>query len=230
MATLGVVGGLGPEGTVHYYLKLTERLRALPRDGRPGLLVDHVWMDRFASLLRSGAEAPVVSLLCDSLLRLHRGGADFAVIAAVTPHKFLAALRQASPLPIVDLVEATQRDILRARHRRVGMIGTRATLTEPFFKGGLERAGIEVTVPATREIEFLDELIFGALASGPKTPAMSRDVQRIVTNMVAKARLDAIVVACTDLMELVEPVLPLVDPVASHVALAVESASSNLSG
>jgi aspartate racemase len=187
-------------------------------------------MDGFASLLRAGAEEPILALLGDSLLRLHKGGAGLAVIAAVTPHKFLASLRRAAPLPIVDLVDATLREITRARHRRVGLLGTRATLTEPFFKGALERAGIEVTVPAPKEIALLDDLIFGALASGPKTPGMSREVQQIVRNMLAGAKLDALVVACTDLMDLVEPVLPLVDPVACHVALAVESASSNVKG
>jgi aspartate racemase len=230
-STIGVVGGLGPEGTVHYYRKLAARLGAIPFDEeRPGLIVDHVWIDRFASLLRRGAEADILALLGDSILRLQRAGADLALVAAVTPHKFLEPLRRSAPIPLVDLVEATEREVSRARYARVGLLGTRATLTEPFFKGGLERAGIAVTVPAPDDIAYLDELIFGALASGPPTDTMKRRIGEIVARMSAAAALDAIVVACTDLMDLMATALPLVDPVECHVQLAVARARSKTNG
>ncbi len=226
-STIGVVGGLGPEGTVHYYRKLAARIGSIPFDeGRPGMVIDHVWIDRFASLLRGGAEAEILALLGDSIRRLQRAGADLALVAAVTPHKFLDSLRRSAPIPLVDLVEATQSEIARARYVRVGLLGTRATLTEPFFKRGLERAGIAVTVPAVDDIGYLDDLIFGALASGPATAEMRRNVGEIVRRMSATTRLDAVVVACTDLMDLMDTALPLVDPVECHVQLAVTSARS----
>jgi aspartate racemase len=224
-STIGVVGGLGPEGTVHYYRKLAARLGTIPFDeGRPGLVVDHVWIDRFASLLRAGAEAEILALLGDSIRRLHRAGADLALVAAVTPHKYFEPLRRSAPIPLVDLVAATQREVSRARYGRVGLLGTRATLTEPFFKGALERAGIAVAVPAEDEIGYLDGLIFGALASGPPTGTMKRAIGEMVRKMSISSKLDAIVVACTDLMELMDTALPLVDPVECHIELAVASA------
>ena len=227
--TIGVVGGLGTEGTVHYYQKLTKRLRAIPHDeGRPGILVDHVWMDRFAPLLLSGLDAASVSLLGESLERLHRAGADVALIAAVTPHKYLSSLRRAASVPVIDLVEATIAELRRKRCTRVGLLGTRATLTERFFKGGLERAGIAVAVPGAREMAYLDDLIFGPLARGSRPPDASPRLDEIVGRMRAGVALDALVVASPDLMELVEPVLPLIDPVESHVALAVTSVRVNV--
>jgi aspartate racemase len=227
--TIGVVGGLGPEGTVHYYQKLTDRLRSIPHaEGRPGILVDHVWMDRYAPLLLSGLDAASVSLLGESLERLHRAGADVALIAAVTPHKYLSVLRRATSVPVIDLVEATISELRRLRRSHVGLLGTRATLTERFFRGGLERAGIAVTIPGPDEIVYLDDLIYGPLALGATPPETSWRVQEIVRNMMGAARLDALVVACSDLVGLVEPVLPLVDPVECHVAFAVNSVRVNV--
>lgn len=229
-ATLGIVGGLGPEGTVQYYRKLSARLGALPiPHRRPGILVDHVWIDRFAALHRVGAEAAVVALLGDSIRRLFRGGADVALVAAVTPHRFLPALRRISPVPIVDLVEATRDGILAAGHRRVGLLGTRATLTEPFLKGSLEAAGIEVVVPPARDVAWLDDLIFGPLAAGERPPDVDRELRRILRALGA-ARVDAVVVACTDLMPFLPPEVPLVDAVDCHVALALASAGTNANG
>lgn len=224
-ARIGIVGGLGPEGTVHYYGKLAGELSSIPLElGRPGIVIDHVWMDGFAALLRSGAEREIVSLLASSLDRLHRAGADLAMIAAVTPHKLLPALRERSPLPIADLVEATRKEVASAGHRTLGLLGTRATLTERFFRSGLESAGIEVVVPDEKGIAYLDHLIFGPLASGPKTQAMSNEVTAIVNEMTSRARLDALVVACTDLMDLVSTSVRLVDPIDCHVRLAVATA------
>jgi aspartate racemase len=227
--TIGVVGGLGPEGTVHYYEKLTRRLRAIPHDeGRPGIVVDHVWMDRFAPLLLSGLDAASVTLLGESLDRLHRAGADVALIAAVSPHKFLSALRRATCVPVIDLVEATITELRRRRCARVGLLGTRATLTERFFRGGLERAGIAVAVPAGRDMTYLDDLIFGPLARGARPSGASQRLDEIVRGLVTGADVDAVVVASPGLIELVAPVLPLVDPVECHVALAVNSVRVNV--
>jgi aspartate/glutamate racemase len=111
---------------------------------------------------------------------------------------------------------------------RVGLLGTRATLTERFFKGGLERAGIAVAIPGAREMKYLDDLIFGPLARGARPPDASRQLSEIVRSMMASVTLDALVVASPDLIELVEPMLPLVDPVECHVAFAVRSVRVNL--
>jgi aspartate racemase len=230
-STLGVVGGLGPEGTVHYYRRIAARLGALPLDEhRPGLVVDHVWSDRFVALHRVGADAAVIALLADSLARLHRAGADVALVAAVAPHRFLPSLRRSSPLPIIDLVEATLNELVRAHHTRVALLGTRATLTENFFRRRLEQAGIQVSIPAPAEIDWLDDLIAGPLAAGQRTPATRRELQAILRRLEARGKLDAVVVACADLLELLDPALPLVDPVECHVALAVASARTNLNG
>jgi aspartate racemase len=220
---VGVVGGMGPEGTVFYYRKLTAAFAALPPEARPGIVVDHVWLDRFAALLRAGTEDEIGALFAGSLGRLERAGAAVALIAAVTPHRFLPMLRRLSPLPIVDLVAAARDDVRAAGHRTVGLLGTRYTLTEPFFRGGLEEAGVTVVVPDGDGIERLDALIYGPLAAGEKTPAMRAEIAGIVVRMAARARLDALVVGCTDLMDVLETTLPLVDPIDGHVRAAVRA-------
>lgn len=218
---VGIVGGTGPEGTVHYYRKLTQRLAALPAERRPGIVVDHVWVDRFSGLLRAGAEQDAAALLHASLVRLQRAGAGLALFAAVTPHRFLETLRPRSPLPIVDLVSATCEDVRAAGHRVVGLIGTRLTVTEPFFRRALEAAGVEVVIPDEAGIAALDAMIFGPLARGETTPEMRAGIAALVGRMAARARLDALVVACTDLMDLMGDEVPLLDPIDSHLRLAL---------
>jgi aspartate racemase len=218
---IGVVGGLGPEGTVYYYRKLASALAQVPAAERPGIVVDHVWIDRFVALLRAGDEEGIASLFASSLERLRAAGARAAMIAAVTPHKFIDAIRRRSPLPLVDLVEATTEDVVRAGLRSVGLLGTRTTLTSPFFVDRLRRAGVRVVVPDEAGIAWLDELIFGPLAVGRPTPAMKDELSGVVARMTREAPVDALVVACTDLFELMDPAARLVDPIDCHVRAAL---------
>ncbi|MBC7953094.1 MAG: amino acid racemase [Rhodospirillaceae bacterium] len=217
MATIGIVGGLGPEGTIHYYRKLTAHLSGQwpHAERRPGVVIDHVWMDCFAAQLRAGADSQIIALLSDSLDRLAMAGADVALIAAVTPHKFLTALNNRSSLPVVDMAEATRKGILAAGHTKVGLIGTKMTLTENFFKDVLEKSGIHVAVPPQDDISFLNDLIFGELATGVKTPATRARIAQIVTALMQHA--DALVVACTDLMDLIDPSVAVIDPIECHI-------------
>jgi aspartate racemase len=222
-ATIGIVGGLGPEGTVHYYRKLARYFAAVPGESRPGFLIEHVWMDSFESVLRAGDEGAVCALLLASLRRLHEGGADIALLAAVTPHLFLPALKKASPVPLVDVVQATEEALVSAGHGTIGLLGTRLTLTRPFFKRRLEAAGIRVVIPDEDGVATLDALIFGPLAAGERTQAMKDGLKAIVGRMQEVASLDAVVVACTDLMDVVDAGTVLVDPIDCHIGLAART-------
>jgi aspartate racemase len=223
MATIGIVGGLGVEGTVHYYRKLARHFGSWAAEDRPGIVIDHLWIDRFAALLRAEAEDEIRALLAASLLRLHRAGAELALLASVTPHMFLASLRKESQVTVVDIVEATEQELVGSGHRTVGLLGTRQTLTRPFFKGGLERAGIRVVVPDERGVAYLDDLIFGPLAAGTKTQEMRDGLGRLIGRMAATEKLEALVVACTDLMDLIEPTMLLLDPIDCHIRLAAKT-------
>jgi aspartate racemase len=222
-ACIGIVGGLGPEGTALYYRKLLSEIAAAAGAERPDLVIDHVWIDRFVALLRAGDEAAIASLFARSLGRLHRAGADRALIAAVTPHRFLDAIRKRSPLPLVDLVDATTAVVASAGFASVGLLGTRTTMTDPFFRERLQRAGVRVVVPDEAGIAWLDALIFGPLAAGEKNPAMRAELAGIVARMTAAAPVQGLVLACTDLGDLIDTALPTVDVIDCHVRAALAS-------
>jgi aspartate racemase len=188
---------------------------------RPGIVIDHVWIDRFGALLRAGDEEGIASLFAASLERLRAAGARVAMIAAVTPHKFLGAIRRRSPIPLVDLVEATAGDVAREGLRSVGLLGTRTTLTSPFLVERLRAAGVGVVLPAEPDVAWLDALIFGPLAAGRPTPEMKEGMAGVVARMTREAPVDALVVACTDLFDLMDPAARLVDPIDSHVRAAI---------
>jgi len=213
--TIGIIGGLGPEGTVHYYRKLIKYFGGWVK--RPGIIIDQIWMDRFASLMRDGAEREIEELFLAALHRVQRAGANFAIIAAITPHKFLANIQGKVPLPVIDIVEATRQTICAAGYRRIGLLGTRLTLTDRFFREPMEASGISIQIPDESGIAYLDKLIFGNLASGIKTEDMRSEIAAIIEKMCQQAAIDCLVVACTDLFDLLDTDIPLVDPIDSHI-------------
>lgn len=216
--TIGIIGGLGPEGTIHYYRKLIKYFEG--GADRPGIIVEHVWMDRFATLMRADAESEIEELFLEALDRLHRAGSDIALVAAVTPHKFLTKIRAKFPLPVVDIVDATRQTLCTARYRKIGLLGTRLTLTDQFFREPLENSGMTIEIPDDEGIEYLDKLIFGDLAAGKKTEEMRRGIAAIIERMTMRTDLDCLVVACTDLFDLLDTDIPLIDPIECHIGVA----------
>jgi aspartate racemase len=184
------------------------------------MVIDQVWMDRFAALLRDGAESEIEELFLAALHRVHRAGANFAMVAAITPHKFLANMRDKVPLPVLDIVEATRQTLCAAGYRKIGILGTRLTLTDRFFREPLEASGILVQIPDEPDIAYLDKLIFGDLAAGQETAEMRRQIAAIIDRMSQRAAMECIVVACTDLFDLMNTDIPLVDPIDCHIDMA----------
>jgi aspartate racemase len=225
--TIGIVGGLGPEGTMHYYKKLIKSFAG--GTDRPGIIIDHVWMDRFVTLIRTGTEREIAELFLEALSRLQCAGCDIALVAAVTPHKFLSKMRAKFPLPVIDIVDATRQTLSAAGYKKVGLLGTRLTLTDGFFLEPLEIAGMRVEIPDEAGIEYLDKLIFGDLATGWKTEEMRREIAAIVGRMTQRTEMDCLVVACTDLFDLLDTDVPLIDPIDCHIRIAREYGSDHKS-
>src|ERR1700722_11091581 len=98
MRNLGLIGGLGPRATVHYYREL-----AKAQSGE--MLVIQADMDRVLGDVQRDDRNGLAQYFARLVKRLARGGAEVAAISAVTPHICIRELQRISPLPIVNIIE-----------------------------------------------------------------------------------------------------------------------------
>lgn len=204
---LGIVGGLGPHAHVEFERRLlaaAEPVRS-EQDYPPWLLASlPATPDRTACLV-AGGPSPVPHLR--ESLRLLDGRADFAVIACVTAHAFLGEVRPESPLPILDLVEATLCEVVArwSESAHVGVLATTGTLHSRLFPDAAARLAPGLRVTSLRDLpdgeRLQEEWVMPAiydLKAGADREAAARRLRR-AAGRLAEAGADVVLTACTEI-------------------------------
>jgi len=227
MKILGMIGGTGPESTVEYYRRLIATYHArVSESGAPPIIINSVDNKNLVKWFTAGELARVVDFLAAEIERLARAGADFALVAAVTPHLVFDELQQGARIPLLSIVEATADAATKAGLRRLALFGTRFTMQAALFPEAFERRGMTIVVPNEKEQEFIHEKYMGELFVGAILDETRGVLVDIVETMKQRDNVDGLILGGTELsLILREPTaagLPVLDTTQIHVETALE--------
>jgi aspartate racemase len=226
MKRVGLIGGLGPESSVDYYKLIIQKYRERTKDDSyPEMIVDSLDVTRMIAWISSGNHPPAIEYLNASAERLRTAGADFLAMAANTPHLFFADVAKRSPLPMISIVEAACDAVKKQGFSRVGLLGTRFTMTGRFYPEVFHRAGITLVTPTQKEIAYIHEKYLGELLVGVFKDETRGRLADIANRLIEAERLDAILLAGTELpliLRGVEFSVPLLDTAVIHVNAIVD--------
>jgi aspartate racemase len=191
---IGLVGGLGPAATIYYYNGL---LRAHAELGvKPDIVVLHADVTHVLGLVRDGDVAGLAHYLAGFVARLARAGATIAAVPAVTPHICAPALQELSPLPLVSILDVIREALKQRGLKRIALFGTRFVIETDLF-GGLGE--FEVIRPRGDELDVINAIYLDLVASAAASEAQADRLRTIAREMMERERLDAIVLAGTEL-------------------------------
>jgi aspartate racemase len=199
-ATLGIVGGLGPESTIDYYRRLLARHRE--RSGAAAnlhIIIDSVDIARFFNFMAIGDLEGLTGYLAASVERLAHAGAELALVAANTPHVVFPQLATRSPIPLVSIVEATCARAASLRLERVSIFGTRFTMEGTFYPDALRAAGITVVRPEEQEMAWIHQIYVGELVPGVFLPETRARLLEIVDGLLHRNGIDGVILGGTEL-------------------------------
>jgi aspartate racemase len=200
MKTAGIIGGIGPESTIEYYRLIIAAYRERKGDGSyPSIVVNSIDLKPLVDLMTANRLPEVEEYLLTELNRLARAGADFAALAANTPHIVFAGLRARSPVPLVSIVEVTCEAARAQGMKRVGLLGTRFTMQAGFYPEAFDRAGIAVVSPEPDAQDYVHDKYMGELVNGIFTPATRDGLLAIVERMKAEKGIDGLILGGTEL-------------------------------
>jgi len=228
MKTIGLIGGMSWESTIPYYRILNETVRAL-RGGLHSarIVLVSVDFDEVERLQRAGDWDAAGSLLADCARSLERAGADFIVLCTNTMHKVAPAIEAAAGIPLFHIADPTAQAIRIAGLRKVGLLGTRFTMEQDFYRARLEqRHGLQVAVPNEAGRALVHRVIYEELCQGKVLDA-SREAYRAVIGELVDAGAEAVILGCTEIALLVGPAdspVPVFDTTALHARMAAEYA------
>ena len=160
---------------------------------------------------------------------LQAAGAAFLVLCTNTMHKVAPSIEAAVEIPLFHIADPTAIEIKRAGHSTVGLLGTRFTMEQAFYRDRLsEHHGLRVIVPDSPDREIIHRIIYEELCLGVVTAASRREYRRVMQNLAAQGA-HAIILGCTEISLLVDQQdseVPLFDTTAIHARAAAEEALS----
>ncbi|MEF9996308.1 MAG: aspartate/glutamate racemase family protein [Burkholderiaceae bacterium] len=224
MKTLGLIGGMSWESTVPYYCLINETVKAeLGGLHSARLLLYSVDFAEVERLQHAGDWAAAGQLLADIASKLEGAGAQAIVICTNTMHKLAPQVQAATTIPLLHIVDATAAAIRAAGMSRVGLLGTRFTMEQDFYRGRLsESFGIACLVPPAPEREIVHRVIYDELCQGRIEPSSRADYRRILQGL-AEAGAQGVILGCTEISLLVsaeDSPVPLFDTTALHARAA----------
>lgn len=228
MKTIGLIGGMSWESTAEYYRRINETIKArLGGLHSAKIVLYSVDFHDIERLQQAGDWDAAGAMLADAARALEAAGADLLVLCTNTMHKVAPAIEAAVDIPLLHIADPTAAAIKRAGHARVGLLGTRFTMEQAFYRERLSgRHGLEVVVPDAEERGTVHRIIYDELCRGRVLPESRRDYQRIIASLAAQGA-QAVILGCTEISLLVgqnDSALPLFDTTALHAQAAAEAA------
>lgn len=225
MKTIGLLGGMSWESTETYYRLLNEGVKArLGGLHSAKLVLYSVDFQEIDAMQRVGDWEGAGDLLAEAARRVEMAGADFLLICTNTMHRVAPEVERHITIPLLHIADATGEAVRDRGIGRVGLLGTRFTMEQDFYRGRLrERFGLNTLIPDATDRRRIHEVIFRELCLGRFDSDARTDFCRIIEGL-ARRGAEAVILGCTEISLLVRPEdtpVPLLDTTRLHAEKAV---------
>lgn len=226
--TIGMLGGMSWESTQVYYRLVNEEIRKrLGKLHSAKIILYSLDFEEIEMLQHKGDWDATEEILKDGARRIQAGGADFLLICTNTMHKVAPAIESSINIPILHIADAAASHCLENGYNRVGLLGTRFTMEQDFYKGRLlNKYGIEVMVPGEEERAIVHQVIYDELCNGMVLEESRNKYMKIIEDLSVSGA-QAVILGCTEIPLLFAGArinVPLVDTTYIHAMKAVEEA------
>ena len=225
MRTLGLLGGMSWESTLPYYRCVNEcvreRLGGLHSAKLVLYSVDFAEIER---LQHAGDWTTAGHLLADAAQALERAGAEALVLCTNTMHRVLDTIEAAIRIPVVHIADATARRIRAEGLAKVGLLATRFTMEQDFYRGRLGRHGLTVLVPDAAERAEVHRIIYDELCRGVIRESSRVALRAVMAALVSRGA-EGLILGCTEIGLLVgaeDTPVPVFDTTRIHAEAAVD--------
>lgn len=213
--TLGIIGGMGPDTTSEFYLKLVNCHSCLRELARPPILISSVPLEYALEkevIVNSRRLEEYLPILIKAAQGLERGGADFLVMPCCSLHLFIEELRQAVSIPMLSIIDEVGAFFHQKDTKRVAVLGTKVTVSNQLFSQVFAKQGIQEVCPFATEQELLSMHIHRLVISGASSES-ALFLKELLYSLSDRGASHALL-ACTDLQLVIDSemsVLPIVD-------------------
>ncbi|MHA2743158.1 aspartate/glutamate racemase family protein [Vibrio harveyi] len=228
MKTIGLIGGMSWESTANYYQIINREVKARLGGLHSGkVCLYSVDFAEIETLQHQGRWDDTAIILVQAAKSVEAGGADFILICTNTMHKVADQIQQAVNVPLVHIADATAEQLVVDGIKKVGLLGTRFTMEQDFYKQRLiDKFGVDVVVPSSDDQTIVHDVIYNELCKGEVHDDSRQHYLTIIEKLVEQGA-EAVILGCTEIAMLVESQhtdIKLYDTTEIHAKAAVEKA------
>lgn len=201
---IGIIGGLSPESTVTYYLYLTRKFsETYGNSYSPEIIIYSVNLEEYHKWRDIERWDLIVDDLAKAAEKLKAAGADYALIATNTMHKVFDEVSQKTSLPLISLLEAVLKDNQEKNIKKVGLIGTKFSMSDGFYSNYLEKNNISVLTPNEEDQKYIHEIIEEELVKGKFLENTKKRFLEIIDKLREEGA-EGIILGCTEIPLLIK--------------------------
>ncbi|GCF11719.1 aspartate/glutamate racemase family protein [Dictyobacter arantiisoli] len=228
MKTIGLLGGLSWESSREYYRIINEAVaQHLGGVHSAACILYSVDFAEIEHLQHQDRWEEAGSFLSQAAQRVEQAGADLLLICSNTMHRVAEAIEGQLSIPLLHIADPTAEAINAHGIRTIGLLGTRFTMEQPFYRGRLEnKYGLNIVIPSQAERQVVHEIIYHELVRGIITSESRQRYQEIMTGLISRGA-EGIILGCTEIMLLIRPEdiqVPTFDTTTLHALAAVNIA------
>ncbi|TVQ67326.1 MAG: aspartate/glutamate racemase family protein [Oceanospirillales bacterium] len=204
MKTLGLLGGMSWESTQTYYRLINQKVKEeLGGLHSAKLILYSIDFAEIEVLQRQGDWQATAEILINAATSTEAAGADLLLICTNTMHKVANQIEQAINIPLLHIADATAQALKQDAITSVGLLGTRFTMEQAFYRERLEQQGIEVLIPNDSQREVIHSVIYQELCLGVINPDSKKAYLEIVESLAARGA-QGVILGCTEIGLLIQ--------------------------
>jgi aspartate racemase len=205
MNKIGIIGGIGPESTIEYYRMLIKLYRAkLNTNQYPEILLQSIDMTKMLDYVFNNELDDLVDFLKNKIQILEQSNVDFVALASNTPHLVFEKLSKSVNVKMISIVEETCKSISKTGIKKVGLLGTKSTMSKGFYQGVAKNNGIEMVIPSEENQNYVHEKYMGELVFNQINSDKKKRLIQIVNELGDKEQIEGIVLGGTELPLILE--------------------------
>lgn len=202
MKHIGILAHSAEGATLCYRETWLEGVRRLGAHRHPEITLTGVAMAEALEDWERGDLAALRAFFLRDARKLAAAGADFFVCPDNTAHIAMEAPGEPFPIPCLHIGEVLADQAQRDGRRKIGVLGTKWTMTGPVYPGAFGRRAIAWAIPGETDRKMIDDIIFGELCLGIFTEEAREAYVRVIGKLAALG-CDAVALVCTEIPLLV---------------------------
>ncbi len=227
MKTIGIIGGMSYESSIHYYERINKQVNELAGNLTCArMIIYNVNFEEIRKLMLANDWDKIGIELAKIAKILEDAGADYIAIATNTMHKLANYIQKQINIPLIHIADCVADKCKESKVYNVGLLGTKYTMVENFLVDRLNENQLDVSTPKEeKQINEIDRIIFDELCKGIIKESSKKYFVEVINKMIEDAGIEGIIFGCTEIEMLVKQSdlkIPIFDTTQSHIDAIVD--------